>query len=75
MMDEDLGFDDTVGRRELEVDHLLANTRMITKVAVSEVGLLSLYLCRRGSVVHTAPVIDLCRPLAIYSVLPYFSLL
>ena len=56
MMDEDLGFDDTVGRTDLEVDHLLANTKMITKVAVSEVGLLSLYLQ------------ELC-PLAIYFLL------
>ena len=45
MMDEDFGWDDTVGRIELEVDDLLVNTRITDKIAISEVGLLRSTYC------------------------------
>lgn len=37
MMDEDFGFDDTVGKEELEVDHILLHTKITAKIAFSEV--------------------------------------
>ena len=49
MMDEDFGWDDTVGRIELEVDDLLVNTRTTDKIAISEVGLLRSTYCLNNS--------------------------
>ena len=37
-MDEDFGFDDTVGKKEIDIDGLLVNEKMTTKIRFSEVN-------------------------------------
>ncbi len=37
MMDEDFGFDDTVGKKEIDIDGLLVNDKMTANIAFSEV--------------------------------------
>jgi hypothetical protein len=37
MMDEDFGFDDTVGKKEIDIDGLLVNDKMTANIAFNEV--------------------------------------
>ena len=37
MMDDDFGFDDTVGKKEIELDGLLLNEKLTAKIGFNEV--------------------------------------
>ena len=37
MMDEDFGFDGTVGKKEIDIDGLLVNDKMTANIAFNEV--------------------------------------
>lgn len=38
MMDADFGFDDTVGKKEIDIDGLLVNEEMTVKIGFNEVS-------------------------------------
>ena len=40
MMDDDFGFDDLVGKKELELDSMPANIKLTSKIGFNEVKLL-----------------------------------
>ena len=47
MMDDDFGSDDTVGKKEIDLDGLLLNEKMTTKIDMNEVNCMNKYLNRR----------------------------
>jgi hypothetical protein len=47
MMDDDFGYDDTVGKNEIDLDGLLLNEKMTTKIDINEVNCMNKYLNRR----------------------------
>ena len=38
MMDEDFGYDDTVGKKEIDVDMIMENQEVTMNLSLSEVG-------------------------------------
>lgn len=48
MMDADFGFDDLVGKKEIDVDRLLENEKMDVKIGFNEVRCMGSHRAGKG---------------------------